>query len=372
MSKWLWRGAFALAVLGLFGFVVAASGIMPIKASSGHWPITAALLDFSKQQSVRTHTIGVEPPRLDDPRMIVRGGAYYDLGCRPCHGGPQLPRPRIAAQMTPHPVDLPPRISRWHAAELFYMVKHGIKFTGMPAWPARDRDDEVWALVAFLRRLPLLDQASYTRIARGEAADDGAGRSLPALEPGSEAARRAVLENCARCHGADGWGRDGAAPAIAGQRVGYIFASLKAFAQGRRHSGMMEPSAATLSEQTMDELARYYAGLAPRPPSTGAGGAAHERGRTIATRGVPQKKVPACAECHGPNRQERNPVYPELAGQYAEYLFLQLQLFKSGKRGGTGYAHLMQHVAPHLSDGQMRDVTAYYSVSEMPAPARRD
>ena len=46
MTKWLWRGALALVLLGLFGFVVAASGIMPIKASSGHWPITAALLDF--------------------------------------------------------------------------------------------------------------------------------------------------------------------------------------------------------------------------------------------------------------------------------------------------------------------------------------
>ena len=359
MKRWLWRGALAIALLGILGFVVAASGVVPIKASSGHWAITAALLDFSKQRSVSTHTIGVEAPQLDDPRMIARGGAYYDLGCRPCHGAPQMRQPRIAVQMTPHPVELPARINNWQAAELFYMVKHGIKFTGMPAWPGRGRDDEVWAIVAFLRRLPQLDSASYTRIARGEAADDPAGRTLRGLEAAPDSARRAVVENCSRCHGPDGWGRDGAAPAIAGQRVGYLIASLNAFAHGRRHSGMMEPSAASLSEETTGALAYYYAGLAPR--SASAVSAAHQRGEVIANHGVPEKKVPACGECHGPGEHRRNPIYPNLAGQYAEYLILQLQLFKAGKRGGTRYAHLMQHVAPHLSEAQIRDVAAYYS-----------
>lgn len=372
MRRWFWRGALVLALLGFFGFLVAASGIVPIKASSGHWAMTAALLDFTKQRSVSTHTFGVEPPHLDDPRMIVKGGAYFDIGCRPCHGAPQMRQPRIAAQMTPHPVDLPRRMHKWQAAELFYMVKHGIKFTGMPAWPARNRDDEVWALVAFLRRLPQLDSASYTRIARGELADDAAVRSLRGLESAPEAARRAVVENCARCHGPDGWGRDGAAPVIAGQRVGYLIASLNAFAQGRRHSGMMEPSSASLSEETIIAVARYYAGLEPRPLSISADGAAHERGQAIANRGVPEKKIPACAECHGPGQPRRNPIYPELAGQYAEYIILQLQLFKAGTRGGTSHAHLMQHVAPHLSDAQMRDVAAYYSASDGKSLSSRD
>ena len=154
MKTWLWRGALVLALLGMLGGLVMLSGIMPIKASSGHWAITAWLLDFSKQRSVSTHTLGVKAPPLDDPRMVVTGGAYYEIGCRPCHGSPELRQPRIAARMTPPPVYLPPRIAKWEAEELFYMIKHGIKFTGMPAWPAPGRDDEVWAIVAFLKRLP--------------------------------------------------------------------------------------------------------------------------------------------------------------------------------------------------------------------------
>jgi Cytochrome C oxidase, cbb3-type, subunit III len=76
--------------------------------------------------------------------------------------------------MTPPPPYLPPRIPKWEPNELFYIVKHGIKFTGMPAWPALDRDDEVWAMVAFLRQFPKLDADEYRRLAQGEAAPSGA------------------------------------------------------------------------------------------------------------------------------------------------------------------------------------------------------
>ena len=359
MKPWLWRGALVLALLGMIGFLVAASGIMPIKASSGHWVITAWLLEFSKQRSVSAHTLGVKAPPLDDPRMVVAGGAYYEIGCRPCHGSPELRQPRIAARMTPPPIYLPPRIAKWEAEELFYMIKHGIKFTGMPAWPAPGRDDEVWTIVAFLKRLPQLEAAEYARVTRGESTDDGIDPPLRALEPKSAATRRAVAENCSRCHGADGMGRDGASPVIAGQKATYIVATLDAYGRGRRHSGMMEPIAAGLSARTISELGDFYAGLAPASRSGGSS-AAIARGRAIALGGLPQKKVPPCAECHGPGGHRRNPIYPDLAGQHADYLIAQLRLFKTGQRGGTHYAHLMQHVAPHLSEGQMRDVAAYY------------
>jgi hypothetical protein len=65
--------------------------------------------------------------------------------------------------MTPHLPYLPPVIPARQPDELFYIVKHGIKFTGMPAWPAQQRDDERWAMVAFLRRLPDLAHASTRR-----------------------------------------------------------------------------------------------------------------------------------------------------------------------------------------------------------------
>jgi cytochrome c553 len=66
-------------------------------------------------------------------------------------------------------------------------------------------------------------------------------------------------------------------------------------------------------------------------------------------------------DCHGPGPHRRNSAYPNLAGQYADYLVLQLELFKQDGRGGSAYAHIMRHVATRLGTEQMRDVAAYYA-----------
>jgi cytochrome c553 len=93
-----------------------------------------------------------------------------------------------------------------------------------------------------------------------------------------------------------------------------------------------------------------------------------ESGKAIASRGIPRQRVPACVVCHGPGTTRRNPLYPVLAGQYADYLVLQLEIFNKGYRGGSAYAHLMRPVATRLTPEQMRDVALYYAS----LPAARD
>jgi cytochrome c553 len=189
-----------------------------------------------------------------------------------------------------------------------------------------------------------------------------------------EAATPAVVESCRRCHGVDGRGRGVPAfPRLAGQRPAYLLAALQAFARGERHSGIMAPVASDLRPEDMRELAVYYGGLAepasPEPPGEAA--PAIERGQAIARRGIPSQRVPACADCHGPSEIVRNPAYPILAGQYAEYLVLQLELFKEERRGGSPYARLMRPVAGRLTSEQMRDVALYYESLWWPSPPRR-
>jgi len=352
-----------LLIGGVGGLFVMISGIVPIKASSGHWPITAALLQFAKRRSVATHTLGVKPPLLDE-RMVLQGAAHYDFACEPCHGSPALQQPRIARQMTPRPPDLRSTARTYDPQHLFYIVKHGIKFTGMPAWPARHRDDEVWAMVAFLLKMPDLDTRQYDELTGAASTTPGDLRPLEDLLGPSPRVPEAIAKNCARCHGADGLGRGlGAFPKLAGQRPAYLAASLAAYARGERHSGVMEPVAANLGTGEMREIAEYYAQL----PSGGAvpGGASDEieRGRQIATHGVPARLIPACRECHGPD-QSVNQNYPRLAGQHPEYLSLQLSLFQAKRRGGTEYHTLMHKFVGQLSDEHIRAVTRYYASLE--------
>jgi cytochrome c553 len=362
MKHWLLTAVGLFAVLGVGAFLVVVSGIVPIKASSGHWPITAWVLQFAKSRSVATHTLGIETPALDDPSLVLKGATHYEIGCRPCHGNPDLQTPRIAQQMTPRPPYLPPRVPNWSPDELFYIVKHGIKFTGMPAWPAQQRDDEVWAMVAFLLRFPELTAEEYRRLATGGSAKI---TSEPAMHDQlmlQDAPRRAVTENCGRCHGVDGPGM-AAFPKLTGQRPTYLYAALRAFASGERRSGVMEPIAAALSPTDMRELALYYASLPQISPlfSRPQSPLAIERGQAIATGGIRSQRVPACVACHGPGTTPRNPIYPNLAGQYAEYLVLQLMLFKNQHRGGSPYARLMLPVAARLKPEQIRDVALYYA-----------
>jgi cytochrome c553 len=320
-QRWWFKSAALLAGLAVGGLLVVVSGIMPLKASSGHWPITAWFLHFAMRRSVTTHTLGVQAPALDAPRLVLQGAGHYETGCRPCHGSPNLPPPRIVQHMTPHPPSLPPRISAWEPAELFYIVKHGVKFTGMPAWPAQQRDDEVWSMVAFLRTLPELQAEEYQRLVHGEPninGDDAQRRGLLGLEQ----APRAVTASCGRCHGVDGRGRGaGAFPRLAGQRPTYLYAALQAYARGERQSGIMAPIAAGLSLYEMREVALYYGSLQePSSPPLSmpqASMSAIERGKAIASRGIPRQRVPACVACHGPGPTRRNPIYPILAGQFA-------------------------------------------------------
>jgi cytochrome c553 len=361
LKGWVFRIAAFGFLLAVLGFIFSASGIIPIKASSGHWPITAWILDFSKRRSVSTHTLTLKPPPLDEPSLTLKGAAHYELECANCHGSPNLQTPRIAQGMTPPPPYLPPRISRWESEELFYIVKHGIKFTGMPAWPAQQRDDEVWAMVAFLRTLPTLDGERYQRLVSGET-----GANAPPLKIAPESLPPAIAANCGRCHGPDGLGGGvGAFPKLAGQRKDYLLDSLQAFARGERHSGIMEPILVGKSPEELQGLANYFSGLLPlsAPSSvTDENREAIVRGEAIAQQGIPGQDVPPCAGCHDHLSLPRNPHYPKLSGQYSNYLWLQLELFKKDQRGGGPFARVMRPVAIRLTTEQMRDVSLYYSI----------
>jgi cytochrome c553 len=339
--------AFAAAVGGL---AAAASGVVPMKASTGHWPITERFLHFSMRRSVVTHAMGITAPPLEEQALIMRGAAHYDLACRACHGGADGVLPMLPAHIVPPPRPLARHARDWRPRELFYIVKHGMKFTGMPAWPAQQREDEVWAMVAFLRVLPSLDPAGYLRLTRHEGVEP---LDLVSAIPAPEV----VAENCSRCHGVDGRGRGpGAFPRLDGQRAEYLDRALRAYASGQRHSGIMGPIAAALTPEARRDAVMHYASL---PPLDAGGGTGNARGQALATGGDPDRLILPCAECHDATA-EKNQAFPRLNGQYRSYLQQQLRLLREGARGGSDYVHLMQAFAGQLTDEQIVAVAQYY------------
>lgn len=365
--------ALLAALIGALLF--AWSGLYSVAATKGHWPITRWFLEFALRNSVETHAMRIKTPALDDPRLVMMGAGHFETGCAPCHSAPGRPRTPIVTGMTPEPPELAPTIRDWEPAELFWIVKHGLKYTAMPPWPAPEREDEVWAMVAFLLELPDMSPDRYRELAFGPVQPDpeetaGASAQLAELVQ----AIGPILNECARCHGYDGAGRGtGAFPKLWMQTEEYLYAALRAYAAGERKSGIMQPMAAGLTEEQTAALARYYAHIEDAPHLSGIGdepapdSAAVTAGAAIAATGVPEEGIPACRVCHAAV-EPRNPVFPRLAGQYADYIVLQLKAFAAGHRGGTPYAEIMRLVASRLSEEQMRNVALYFATLE-PRPS---
>ncbi len=355
-----------LLIVAVCGAIVVVSGIAPIAASSGHWEITKWFLNFSKKRAVATHSMMIEVPELDIQAKIVQGAGHYEIGCRQCHGSPGKSPPRIVSLMTPKPPDIASVVSKREPQELFYIVKHGIMLTGMPAWPSQERDDEVWSVVAFLLKYPQLSEADYEQLAFGDFEKQSA-QSIGATAEESLTVPHEVIETCAGCHGVDGQGRGlGVFPKLAGQNEAYMIGTLIAYQEDRRHSGTMEPVAGRVDEEIIKEVAQYYSQLKPGNSKissmvTQEKREAIARGQEVATNGIPDQNVPSCADCHPTTRNPYRNAYPTLIGQYADYLELQLNLFNQRKRGGTKSANLMHAVVDHLKPSQMRDVSLYYA-----------
>ncbi len=358
----LLRLILVISLLAGGGFLFAWLGLAPIAASEGHWPVTRWFLHFAMRNAVQIRALTVKQPELEGPALILKGAGHYATGCAPCHGAPGQSRSLVVRNITPEPPFLPSKIEKWTPEQLFWIVKHGVKYTAMPAWPSRKRDDEVWAMVAFLKTLPELSPADYRELTYGSGNMPTGGVNPDHLRPVSEPLG-AVIKNCARCHGEKGLGRNlGAFPKLAGQKEAYLLASLRAFASGERHSGIMQPIAAGLDKDIMRELARYYAGMNHADPAKPAEDPdAIGRGEKLASHGEPKKGVPTCRHCHGPVSHPRNPHFPDLAGQYADYLRLQLSLFKTEDRGGTPYHRIMHSVIKTLSDSQLEALSLYYA-----------
>lgn len=188
-----------------------------------------------------------------------------------------------------------------------------------------------------------------------------AAESLPKLDlaKGQQIASQA----CAACHGADGNSIGPANPKLASQTPEYLAKQLMNFAPAapgkpaERPNNIMSGFAASLSPEDMHNVAAFYASQALKPEK-----AKHkdtiELGRRIFRGGIAEKRVPACAGCHGPAGAGIPVQYPSLAGQYADYLEAQLKAFRSGERANDPN-RMMRITAARLSDAEIKAIADY-------------
>ena len=168
---------------------------------------------------------------------------------------------------------------------------------------------------------------------------------------------------CVTCHGSQGQGDgSGAFPRLTGQPAWYLYKQLQDYASGARPNRVMSGIAERLTEAEMEAVSAYYAAMqAPLRPATGAvDGLTLQWGGQLAAVGSAEKGIPACVNCHGPQGSGLPPSVPYLAGQYAGYMELQLQLWKAGIRDNDAM-DVMSTIARKMEVEDMTAVSEYYA-----------
>jgi cytochrome c553 len=167
-----------------------------------------------------------------------------------------------------------------------------------------------------------------------------------------------IAARCAACHGTHGLAPNVLFPNLAGQTVFAIYKQLQDYRSGARLNDGMQAVVRYLDDQTMADVAAYYASHAASQPRP----AGNDAITNLAVRGDPSRSIAACDECHV-NRPEAPMEAPYLIGQHDQYLASQLQAFARQSRNNDVYAR-MRAIAASLTGDEIAGLAAYYSVTK--------
>lgn len=174
-----WVGILVGLVLA-FGVLLIHSGAYNVAADEPHWRFTKSVLEDVRVESVELRSAKIEVPALDNVALVTSGAGNYDAMCADCHLKPGVEATELSRGLYPAPPSFPIARPRDPAAA-FWVIKHGIKMTGMPAWGKSMNDEYVWGLVAFVNELEGMTEDRYR-----ELVDASGGHQHGGSESGTE------------------------------------------------------------------------------------------------------------------------------------------------------------------------------------------
>jgi mono/diheme cytochrome c family protein len=197
MKLFLYLFAFLfLFVIGSLAFIW--SGLYDISATDQHLAPTYYAIKKTMERSVARRAQDIPVPPLGAPAQLERGLSLFRAHCVQCHGAPGVAPEPFALGMTPLPTPLVRSGRDRSPGHLFWVVKEGIKMTGMPAWKFRMTDDDTWAVVAALKHLPKMSPRDYRALPDAQMKREDP--DIPAVAD-AERGRQALQQyGCVGCH----------------------------------------------------------------------------------------------------------------------------------------------------------------------------
>jgi mono/diheme cytochrome c family protein len=157
-------GVLAAVVVAIaVGAIVIFGGFYPVAASDGDPVGVGALLTASMDHGVERGARGLKAPHFTGADVRL-GGAHFKGMCQECHGAPGVDPEEFATAMNPRPPDLAKATDDLSVEQVFWIVKHGIKMTGMPAFGKTEEEDDLWKVAAFVKQLPRVSSSDYASL----------------------------------------------------------------------------------------------------------------------------------------------------------------------------------------------------------------
>ena len=172
-----------LVVAGFAGIFIY-MGVYNIGADAPHWKFVTMTLDQLRERAIVHHSRDIQPPAdLASAKRISAGAGLYNEMCTGCHLGPGLEKSEMSQGLYPQAPELAGGTSR-SAPEQFWIIKHGIKLSAMPAWGKTHDDELIWDMVALIRQLPKMSPEHYkAAVASAPGDHDEMMKDMPGMGP---------------------------------------------------------------------------------------------------------------------------------------------------------------------------------------------
>lgn len=158
--------AMLLIAVAVWLFTVYTGGYN-VAATDPHTNVVRWTFDTTMHRSIKDRASGLTPPERLSEETSRAGARIYAEACAHCHSAPGSEHEPWARHMRPQPPELAHAAADWKGHEIFWIVKHGIKMTGMPAFDPEYDDETIWGIAAFVKRLPGMTPEAYKAATRG-------------------------------------------------------------------------------------------------------------------------------------------------------------------------------------------------------------
>jgi len=164
--KYFFGALGVLVALSSAAIIFMYTGWYDVAATTPHGDLATWFMEEVRDRSIAYHGKEIQRSALKDPRWVKAGFREYHAMCRLCHGAPGYPPTEIAQGLNPKPPKLASEeVQRRKEADLYWVVKNGIKMTGMPGFGPTHDEEELWAMVAFVKRIPAIQAKEYGAMA---------------------------------------------------------------------------------------------------------------------------------------------------------------------------------------------------------------